>query len=78
MRIQKSDSNNVFDNISHKYKNTFSNNKLLKKTFIIKRKHYNKSKTFTTKKYKSIYIAKKTKKNDFYEREVKDEEESEK
>ena len=32
MRIWKSDFNSVFDNISHKYKNTFNNNKLLKMT----------------------------------------------
>ena len=49
MRIQKSDPTNIFDNISHKYKNDYNNNKLLTKTFI-------------TKKYINIYTVKKTKK----------------
>ena len=63
MRIQNSDPTNIFDNISHKYKNDYNNNnKLLTKTFITKRKYYNKPKTFITKKYINIYIVKKTKK----------------
>ena len=49
MRIQKSDSTNIFYNISHKYKNDYNNNKILKNTFITKRKYYNKPKTFITK-----------------------------
>ena len=33
MRIEKNDSNNVFDNILYKYKNTFNINKLPKMTY---------------------------------------------
>ena len=78
MRIWKSYSNSVFDDISDKYKNAFNNDKLLKMTFIAK-KNYNKSKNFITKKYMNIYyIVQKAKKNYFYEMEVKDEDESEK
>ena len=51
-----------FYNISHKHKNVFNNNKLLKKnTFIIKT-YYNKPKIFITKNiYINIYIVKKIK-----------------
>ena len=38
MRILKSDSNSVFNNILYKYKNTFNNNKLLKKNIYYKKK----------------------------------------
>ena len=38
MKIYKSNSNSVFDNVLHKYKNAFNNNKLLNKTFIKKKK----------------------------------------
>ena len=63
--------------ILHKYKNAFNNNKLLKRTFIKKRKYYNKPKTFIKKIYKHLYCWKNLK-NYFYEREVKEEEESDK
>ena len=33
MRIKKSDSNSVFDNMLYKYKNTFNINKLLKRIY---------------------------------------------
>ena len=54
MKIQKSDSNIVFDNILYKYQNAFNNKKLLKKTFIYI--YYNKPKKFITKNiYKHLY-----------------------
>ena len=51
MKIYKNNSNSVFDNVLHTYKNTFNNNKLLNKIFIKKRKYYNKPKNFYYKKY---------------------------
>ena len=42
MKIWKSESNSVYDNIPYKYKNIFNINKWLKRTFITKRKYYNK------------------------------------
>ena len=54
MRIRKNNLNSVFDNMWYKYKNTFSINKLSKKTynFNYKRKQYGKQKTFH---YNKIY-----------------------
>ena len=48
MRIWKSNSNNVLDNMSHEYKNAFNINKLLKRTYNLstKKKYYNKLGTF--------------------------------
>ena len=55
MKIWKSESNSVYDNILYKYKNVFNINKWLKMTFIAKRKYYNKLKTFV-KIHIYIYI----------------------
>ena len=51
----------------HKYKTAFNINKLLKWTFITKRKYYNKLKTCIRQKYINIYIIKKISKNYFYD-----------
>ena len=77
MRIQKSDSNSVFDNISHKYKNAFNDNKLLKRTFI-KKIYIIITKNFYYKKCINIYIVKKTQKIICMKKKVKKKEESEK
>ena len=58
MKIWKSESNSVYDNIPYKYKNIFNINKWLKRTFIAKGKYYNKFKTFIKIKiyiYKHLY-----------------------
>ena len=69
IRIWKNDSNSIFDNVSHKFKNIFNNNELLKRIFI--KKNYNKSRNLLQKNYINIYIIKKkTPTNYFYEREV--------
>ena len=62
MRIGKNNSNNVFDNMLYKYKNTFNINKLLKITYNF---NYKKNSMINKKNFSKEYIyilLKKTKK----------------
>ena len=62
MRIRKKDSNNVFDNMLYKYKNTFNINKLPKMTYNF---NYKKNSMINKKNFSKEYIyilLKKTKK----------------
>ena len=61
IRIWKSDSNSIFDNVSHKYKNIFNNNELLKKIFI--KKIIINQEIYYKKNYINIYIIKKKNSN---------------
>lgn len=53
MLISNNDYDSVFDDIQ--YTNIFTNNKLIKMTFITERKYYYKLKTFIIKKYINSY-----------------------
>ena len=62
IRIRKNNSNNVFDNMLYKYKNTFNINKLLKITYNF---NYKKNSMINKKNFSKEYIyilLKKTKK----------------